>query len=177
MSEQYVTMYELSLELGTTRTEDGTWNYAPLKAGIDNIAEAMNYVINKYQFMANEGWGSTHVTGAHPEYTLTGKRILGDAAQDHIFSLKHVFGDGRESMLRLSFKDGSSGETVEKEILQPVTIADIQEWNGATTDDSAINIVLSCNGKPELNVVQASEQAEPASQQSDDPDAGQEQGN
>lgn len=167
MSEQYVTMYELTLGLGITKNEDGTWNYAPLKAGIDNIAEAMNYVINKYQFMANEGWGSTRVTGAHPEYTLTGKRILGDAAQDYIFSLKHVLGDGRDSMLRLTFKDKSSGEVVEKEILQPVTIADMQEWSGATTDDSAINIVLSCNGKPQIGIVQQ-ENAQPGGQDEDE---------
>ena len=166
MSEQYVTMYGLTLELGVAKSADGTWDYAPLKAGIDNIAEAMNYVINKYQFMANEGWGSTHVTGAHPEYTLTGKRILGDAAQDYIFSLKHAFGEARDSMLRLTFTDKSSGEAVKKEILQPVTIADMQEWSGATTDDSAINIVLSCNGKPQMGTAQ--ETNEPSGDQTEE---------
>lgn len=140
-------MYNVSLEIGTT-CSDGSWTYVPLKKGIENLSESMNYVINKYQFMSGEGWGSTHITGAHNEITLTGRRILGDAAQDYIFSLKDKFGDERNSSMKLTVTDSSSGTPVTKVWTQDVVISDMQEWSGASTDDSAISITLSCNGKP-----------------------------
>lgn len=147
MSKEIKTMYTVTLEIGVSHVGD-TYTYAELKNGIENISEAMNYVVNKYQFMSGEGWGSTHVTGAHPDLTLTGCRIFGDAAQDYIFGLKDKFGADRDTMLRLTVTDSSSGSAVTKTWLQPVTVADIQEWNGAATDDSSISITLSSNGKP-----------------------------
>lgn len=145
--DEIKTMYEVKVEIGTALASS-TWTYSELSAGIENLSEAMNYVINKYQFMANKGWGSTHVTGAHNEITLTGRRIFGDAAQDYIFSKKAKFGADRDTSLKISVTDNSGTSAVTKVWTQDVTISDIQEWNGATTDDSAISIVLSCNGEP-----------------------------
>ena len=147
MVEEIKTMYKIQLDIGISHVGD-TYTYAPLRAGIENISEAMNYVVNKYQFMSGEGWGNTHVTGAHPEWTATGKRIFGDPAQDYIFGLKNRFGAERDTMLRLTIIDSSSGSDVTKSWLQPVTIADIQEWSGASTDDSSISITIASNGKP-----------------------------
>ena len=147
MIEEIKTMYKLKLEIGISHVGN-SYTYAPLKAGIENISEAMNYVVNKYQFMSGDGWGNTHVTGAHPEWTATGKRIFGDPAQDYIFGLKDKFGADRDTMLRVTIVDSSSGSSVTKSWVQPVTISDIQEWSGATTDDSSISITIASNGKP-----------------------------
>lgn len=144
------TIYNVSVEIGTSCV-GGVWSYSPLAAGIENLTENMNNVTQKYQFLANHGWGSTHVTGAHPEYVVTGKRIFGDAAQDYIFGLKNKFGDERNTMLRITVTDNSSGSAVTKTWTQPVTVSDIKEWDGASTDDSSISITLTGNGEPTVS--------------------------
>ena len=151
MSQDVKTMYNVKLEIGTSfAAQTSTWTYSELRNGIENLSEAMNYVINKYQFFSEEGWGSTHITGAHNEITLTGRRIMGDAAQDYIFSKKDKFDRERETSMKITVTDSSGASPIQKVWTQDVVIADMQEWNGATTDDSAISIVLSCNGKPTI---------------------------
>ena len=153
--EEAVTMYDVKVEIGTSKT-DSTWTYSELAAGIENIAEVMNYVINKYQFMSNKGWGSTYVTGAHNEITLTGRRVRGDAAQDYIFGKKSKFDKDRETSLKITVTDNSGASAVTRIWTQDVVISDMQEYNGASPDKSAISIVLSCNGQPTESTSNAS---------------------
>lgn len=140
-------LYELTPYIGTS-VSTNTWTYAELK-GIDNITEALNEVVQQYFFMEDDGFASNHVTGIAPTFTLTGRRILGDTAQDYIFGKKYSLGADRESSFKLEWYDGSS-TPVKKTLTVPCTIANIQEWSGAATDDAAISFEIRFNGAPTI---------------------------
>ena len=139
------TIYGLSAAIGTAKSSN-TWTYASLDAGIDNISEALNEVVGQYFFMEDNGFATNHVTGLAPTFTLTGRRIVGDAAQDYIFSKKYSLGAERESSFKLEWNEGDTG----KSLTVDCTICNIQEWSGASTDDSAISFEIRFNGAPTL---------------------------
>lgn len=138
-----LTLYQLTASIGTSES-NGTWTYADLGAGIDNISEALNEVVQQYFFLADNGFAKNHVTGMAPSFTLTGRRIVGDAAQDYIFSNKYKLDTDRASSFKLTYTQGSDTYTV----TCPCTICNIQEWSGASTDDSAISFEVRFDGQP-----------------------------
>lgn len=138
-----LTVYQLTASIGTAES-NGTWTYADLGAGIDNISEALNEVVQQYFFLADNGFAKNHVTGMAPSFTLTGRRIVGDTAQDYIFSNKYKLDTDRESSFKLTYTQGGTSYTV----TCPCTICNIQEWSGASTDDSAISFEVRFNGQP-----------------------------
>ena len=139
------TLYNLTPSIGTSVT--GTppvWTYADLSAGIDNISESLNEVVQQYFFLADNGFATNHVTGMAPSFTLTGRRIVGDTAQDYIFGAKYDLDTDRESSFKLVAVEGAATVTLEC----PCTICNVQEWSGASTDDSAISFEIRLNGAP-----------------------------
>lgn len=140
-----MTMYNLSAQIGTAK-ESTTWTYSDLGNGIENIAEALNEVVQQFQFLNNEGFAVNHVTGMAPAFTLTGRRVVGDAAQDYIFSKKYGLDTDRQTSFKLSYSDGSDTVTITCD----ATICNIQEWSGATTDDSAISFEIRFDGEPTI---------------------------
>lgn len=139
----YMTIYNIKVSIGTKKSGE-TWEYSEFGEGIENISEALNEVVHQYQFISNGGFASNHVTGAAPAWTLTGRRVFGDAAQDYIFSKKYAFDTERQSSLKVEYNDG----TAEKSFTVPCTFCNIQEFSGASTDDSAISVELRFDGKP-----------------------------
>lgn len=142
---KFLTMYGVSAAIDTA--ENGTAeNWAELGEGIENLAEALNEVVYSGYYLNNGGYGNSEVTGMQPVVTMSGKRIVGDAAQDYIFdpSRKYGLGEKRKSKLKLTTvsKDGNVVITC------PVTIANMQELSGNTQDGSAISFELRFNGKP-----------------------------
>jgi len=130
------------------------WTYAALKEGIDNVDVNWNDVVQQYNFLSNQGYGESHVTGAAPVVTLTGRRVLGDAAQDYIAGTKVSFGAGRESSLRLSYVDESSGAAVTSLFTVPCTFANIVDiGGGAGTDDSVFSCEVHFKGAPTISSV------------------------
>ena len=142
------TMYNLTASIGTSLTESA-WSYALLDAGLENMAEAQNEVVNQYQFFSGKGFASNHVTGMAPAFTLTGKRVMGDAAQDYIMGLKYETGKDRQSSFKLEWADGAA-TPVEHTLTVPCTICNIQEWGGAALDDAGISIEIRFDAKPTL---------------------------
>lgn len=160
--------YNYELSIATFNTGTGgpgiNPNYAVLGAGFDNITEALNEVLYQSGFISDKGWGSTFVTGGQMILTLTGVRVVGDAAQDYIFSNDVYFGLGaaRETTLKLTFSDsnlkhsnvptgapeGSSvaGYTIEC----PCTLAKITRSGGAANQPTAITVEIHLNGKPSV---------------------------
>ncbi len=138
-----LTVYKLEASIGTAKSGD-TWTYADLGAGIDNISEALNEVVQQYFFLSDGGFAKNHVTGMAPAFTLTGRRIVGDTAQDYIFSKKYKLDTERESSFKLTYTQGADTYMV----TCPCTICNIQEWSGATTDDSAISFEIRSDGQP-----------------------------
>lgn len=150
-----MTMYNLTAKIGTKSSgeaPDVTWTYSELAAGIDNIAEALNEVVQQYFFLNDNGFARNHVTGMAPAFTLTGRRVMGDAAQDYIFGKKYALDTDRQSSFQLTYTNGA-GSTVT--ITCDCTICNIQEWSGATTDDSAISFEIRFDGQPESTTAPA----------------------
>lgn len=145
-----LTMYNLTLSIGVSQSgeaPDITWTYAPLADGIDNVAEALNETVQQYQFLSDKGFAKNHVTGMAPAFTLTGRRVVGDQAQDYIFGNKYGLDTARQTSLQLKYEDAEGEEVT---ITCPCTICNIQEWSGASTDDSAISFEVRFDGKPEI---------------------------
>lgn len=138
------TIYKLVASIGTSKT-DSVWTYAELGDGIDNLTEALNEVVQQYFFMNDNGFARNHVTGMAPAFTLSGRRVMGDAAQDYIFGKKYSLDTERQSSFKLTYTDA---ENASHTITCDCTICNIQEWSGASTDDSAISFELRFDGQP-----------------------------
>lgn len=143
----YLTIYNIKVSIGTGKTGEA-WTYEDFGDGIENVSEALNEIVHQYQFISNGGYAKNHVTGAAPAWTLTGRRVFGDAAQDYIFGQKYNFDTARQSSLKVTYTDNSGGTAVEKGFTVPCTFCNLQEFSGASTDDSAISMELRFDGKP-----------------------------
>lgn len=140
------TIYGIEASILISSEPDET--YAPLSAGIDNIAEALNEVVQQYFFIKDSGFATNHVTGMAPAYTFTGRRDMEDAAQNFIYSKKYGLDTERQTKFKLSYADGEGTDVT---IECPCTICNIQEFSGASTDDSAISFEVRFDGKPTVS--------------------------
>ena len=140
--------YGISLAIDTTPAEDDpTWS--PLCAGFNNVTEALNEVLQQYFFLYQKGFANNYVTGMAPVVTLTGVRVLGDTAQDFIFSKKYKLLKNRETQLQITRVENDEKTT--SIVTVPVTMQNIQEYSGATTDGAAISVEFAFNGEPKLS--------------------------
>lgn len=138
---------------GTTRT------WAVFGAGIENLAEALNEVVNQYFFFKEHGYAKNYVTGMAPAYTCTGRRIIGDPAQDWIFNAARKFGLMVERNTNFRISVGKADGTVDQ-VTCGVTIANVTDLGGATTDGSAVSFEVRFNGKPTISTITPSEELE-----------------
>lgn len=146
----FLTNYKLVAEIGVSNV-GGTWTYAPLAEGIDNLVETLNEIVQEYQFLSDKGFGQGHVTGMHPKWTFSGRRILGDAAQDYIAGVKYKLDTARESSFRISYVDASQPTNSTPLITVACTLTNIQDIaGGASTDDSVFSVDVSFKGAPVL---------------------------
>lgn len=123
-----------------TSYSNSTWTYAQLCAGIESITPNINEQNQQYFFICGQGGAHNEVTGFAPSYSVSGRRIVGDAAQDYIDGLKYKLGDERKS----SFKVVVNGET----IVADCTIADIVSFGGSSLDVNQFSCTIMVNGKP-----------------------------
>lgn len=137
----------ISVEIGVSQLA-GVWTYAELDATWDNLTEALNEVIEQWFPAANNGFADNEVTGMAPVYTLTGKRIIGNTAQDFLFTNKYAIGSNRRSSLRLTKirADGTYNTVV-----CPCTFCNLVEIAGASTNGSQFSAELRLNGAPTLS--------------------------
>lgn len=139
-----LTQYGIELEIDTTPFA-ATRNYVPVCDGFNNYAKNNNEQVQEFFFMCGKGWGSSEVTGARPVMTLTGVRKIGDAAQDFIFGQQNKFLNGRKTTLRRSIMNADG--TIQRDTLS-VTMQNIQDAGGATTDGASVSVEFSQNGPP-----------------------------
>ncbi len=147
MMDNLLTIYNLEASIGTSKSSE-TWTYAKLENGLDNVSEALNEVVQQYFFLNDNGFARNHVTGMAPSFTFTGRRVQGDAAQDYIFSKKYKLDTERVSSFQLKVTDNSGVSPEVTTYTVDCTICNIQEFSGASTDDSAISFELRFNGAP-----------------------------
>lgn len=145
------TLYNIQASIGTSQQPSGgEWTYAPLAAGLDNVTEALNEVVQQYFFLNDGGFARNHVTGMAPTFTFTGRRVMGDAAQEYIFGNKYKLDTNRSSSFQLVVVNNSGEAPTTKTLTVGCTICNIQEWSGASTDDSAISFEIRFDGAPEV---------------------------
>lgn len=137
--------YNYVLSINTTPGSE-TATMAPVAAGFDNIAEALNEVLYQGSFLGDGGWGRSEVTGGQLILTLSGVRVVGDAAQDYIFgdAVYYGFGESRKTDVQLICPDGST-------ITCGVTLAKIARTGGAANNATAVSVEIHFNGKPTVN--------------------------
>lgn len=133
-----------NIKMSINTSASGAENWAVLGAGIDNLQEQMNEVVQQYKFLVDEGYSRSRVTGMAPIWTVSGRRIWGDAAQDYIMGMKYKVGGDRYTNAKVEYTAG--GKTYS--ITFDCTIANIQEIGGATEENSAISFEIHVNGKP-----------------------------
>ena len=147
-----LTQYGVSLEIDVTPMGEAQ-TFVPLCAGFRNLAKANNEQIQEFFFLCGKGWGSSEVTGARPVMTMTGVRVVGDPAQDYIFSLTGKFLNGRKSTLRRSVMNPDG--TIQRETLN-VTIQNLQEFGGDAQNPADISVEFAQNGAPIVETLAAS---------------------
>lgn len=138
-------IYNITVEIDTTPSgQNRTWK--SLCAGFNNIQEALNEVVNQYFFLCGSGFACNYVTGMAPAYTLTGVRVLNDDAQTYIFGNSFKFGTmgTRETHMRLTRTEGASSTIISAN----VTLCNITDIGGGTTDGSACSVEIRINGAP-----------------------------
>ena len=134
--------FDYQIKINTTPTAT-TATYATIAKGFDNVAEALNEVLYQSSFLGDMGYGSSYVTGGQLIATLSGVRMIGDAAQDYIFGNEtyYEWGKSRETTIIFSCPDGTI-------VSCPVTLAKITRAGGAANTATAITVEIHFNGKP-----------------------------
>lgn len=122
------------------------WTYAALCAGIESVEPSVNEQTQQYFFLCGHGGADNEVTGIAPEYAVSGRRIIGDTAQDYIVSLRYALGDKRKSSMKVEIYNAS--DTLVETIVADCTITDVVDFGGATTDNEPFSCTLRVNGIP-----------------------------
>ena len=140
------------LYIGTTYTPGsgsaaGTWTYAKLCKGIEGMTFNSNEQNQQYFFLCGNGFAHNEVTGGAPELQVTGRRIVGDAAQDFIVSKQFALGSDRNSSVKII----SGG----KQIICDCSIGDVVSFGGQTLDVNSFGCTIRFNGAPTVTDVQA----------------------
>lgn len=146
-----LTQYGVEVEIDTTPFGPArTW--VPIDKGFDNLAEDLGEQLQEYFFLGDKGYGTEYVTGAHPKYSLTGVRVVGDAAQDFIFGARIGLMAERTTNLRVSMAnaDGSVSRYT-----AGATLTGLSGFGGATTDGAAVSCDIFMNGRPVVETVAA----------------------
>lgn len=131
---------ELYIGTSATTATPPVWTYAKLCKGIESMSFSENEQNQQYFFVCGEGFAHNEVTGAAPELTITGRRIVGDAAQDYIAGKQFKLGEERNSSVKII----SGG----KQIICDCTIGAITSFGGQTTEVNNFGCTIRFNGKP-----------------------------
>jgi hypothetical protein len=131
---------EIEIGISATTADPPVWTYAPLCKGIEGMEFSENEQNQQFFFLCGEGFASNETTGAAPELTITGRRIVGDAAQDYIAGLQFKLGSERNSSVKITAEG--------KVITCNCTIGAITSFGGQTLDVNAFGCTIRFNGKP-----------------------------
>ncbi len=123
----------------------GTANYIRMGDGLVSATPANNETVDTKSYLDDNGGASSEVTGFQYVWAFSGDRIIGDPAQDFIFSKLFSLGISRKTNARITAADGTV-------ITGPVTIANINDGGGDASATAAIGFDVMFNGKPTLTV-------------------------
>jgi len=135
-------VWKNELYIGVSKTEGATpeWTYAKLCKGIESMSFTENEQNQQGFYICGKGFAHNEVTGAAPEIAVTGKRIVGDPAQDYIAGLQFKLGSDRNSSVKIV----AEGQTM----IFDCTIGNITSFGGNTLDLNNFGCTIRCNGEP-----------------------------
>lgn len=125
-----------------TALSSSTWTYAKLCAGIEGMTFNSNEQNQQYFFLCGGGFAHNEVTGGAPELQVTGRRVVGDTAQDYIAGLQFTLGEDRNSSVKII----AGG----KQIICDCSIGDIVSFGGNTLDVNTFSCTIRFNGAPTI---------------------------
>ena len=128
-----------SVEIGTAESS-GTWTYSPLCEGIESMTFNSNEQNQQFFFLCGEGFAHNEVTGGAPELQISGRRIVGNAAQDYIAGKQFALGTDRNSSIKITAEG--------KVITCDCSIGDVVSFGGSTLDVNTFSCTIRFNGEP-----------------------------
>ena len=131
---------EIWIGTSATTADPPVWTYAKLCKGIESMEFNENEQNQQYFFLCGQGFAHNETTGAAPELVISGRRIVGDTAQDHIAGKQFLLGEDRNSSVKIVAEG--------KEIKCDCTIGAITSFGGSTLDVNAFGCTIRFNGKP-----------------------------
>lgn len=137
-------VWKNTLEIGTAKTS-GTWTYSPLCQGIESMEFTPNEQNQQYFFLCGQGFADNEATGAAPEISCSGRRIVGNPAQDYIVEKQFELGDDRKTSVKIT----AEGYVITCD----ATIGDVTSFGGSTLDVNNFACTLRLNGKPTITPV------------------------
>ena len=131
---------ELYIGTSATTATPPVWTYAKLCKGIEQMSFSPNEQNQQYFFICGEGFAHNETTGAAPELTISGRRVVGDDAQDYIVGKQFALGTDRNTSVKI-IAEG-------KQIVCDATIGDVTSFGGSTLDVNAFGCTIRFNGEP-----------------------------
>lgn len=131
---------ELYIGTSATTATPPVWTYAKLCKGIEGMTFNSNEQNQQYFFLCGNGFAHNEVTGGAPELQVTGRRIVGDDAQDYIVGKQFALGADRNSSVKII----AGG----KQIICDCSIGDVVSFGGNTLDVNTFSCTIRFNGTP-----------------------------
>ena len=131
---------EIYIGTEATTADPPVWTYAKLCKGIESMEFNENEQNQQYFFLCGGGFAHNEVTGAAPELVISGRRIVGDAAQDYIASKQFSLGSNRNTSVKIVAEG--------KQIICDASIGAITSFGGSTLDVNAFGCTIRFNGTP-----------------------------
>ena len=129
---------ELYIDTSASGATQPTWS--KLCDGIEGMQFNENEQNQQNFFLCGEGFAPNEVTGAAPELVITGRRIVGNTAQDYIAGMQFKLGSERNSKVKVVAEG--------KQIICDCSVGAITSFGGNTLDLNAFGCTLRFNGKP-----------------------------
>lgn len=123
-----------------TEYSSSSWTYAKLCKGIESMEFNANEQDQSFQFLCGNGFAHHETTGAAPQISCSGRRIVGDAAQDYIAGKQFSLGADRNTSVKI-IAEG-------KQIICDATIGEVTTFGGQSLDINAFSCTLYFNGQP-----------------------------
>ena len=136
---------EIYIGTALSSGQSPTWTYSKLCAGIESVSFSPNEQNQQYFFLCGNGMAHNEVTGAAPALNISGRRKVGDTAQDYVVGKQFALGEDRNTSVKII--------TGGKQIICDATIGDVTSFGGNTLDVNNFGCTIYLNGTPTVTDV------------------------